>query len=146
MCAPCPRTDATYSWNWYGQFSYPQWCQGFSWKHGMGNLLYISHGTSSLTRCSHFLDETCSSTFCLWLIGAKLGRQSLTDRGNQRKNAKRIDYDYKVGDKILRYKKVSSAKQSPTTAKSHGQSQQFIWMELSGFNAEPELNNLVSGE
>ncbi len=28
-------------------------------------------------------------------------RQSLTNHGNQRKNAKRIDYDYKVGDKIL---------------------------------------------
>jgi hypothetical protein len=28
-------------------------------------------------------------------------RQSLTNRGNQRKNAKRNDYDYKVGDKVL---------------------------------------------
>jgi hypothetical protein len=28
-------------------------------------------------------------------------RQSQTDRGNQRKSAKRIDYDYKVGDKVL---------------------------------------------
>jgi hypothetical protein len=28
-------------------------------------------------------------------------RQSLTDRGNQRKNAKQIDYNYKVGDKVL---------------------------------------------
>ncbi len=28
-------------------------------------------------------------------------RQSLTDRGNQRENAKRIDYDYKVRDKVL---------------------------------------------
>jgi hypothetical protein len=28
-------------------------------------------------------------------------RQSLTDRGNQCKNAKRIDYDYKVRDKVL---------------------------------------------
>jgi hypothetical protein len=28
-------------------------------------------------------------------------RQSLTDRGNQRENAKRIDYNYKVGDKVL---------------------------------------------
>ncbi len=28
-------------------------------------------------------------------------RQSLTDHGNQRKNAKQIDYDYKVGDKVL---------------------------------------------
>ncbi len=28
-------------------------------------------------------------------------RQSLTNRGNQRKNAKQIDYSYKVGDKVL---------------------------------------------
>jgi hypothetical protein len=28
-------------------------------------------------------------------------RQSLTDHGHQRENARRIDYDYKVGDKIL---------------------------------------------
>ncbi len=28
-------------------------------------------------------------------------RQSLTNRGNQRKNAKCIDYDYKAGDKVL---------------------------------------------
>jgi hypothetical protein len=34
---------------------------------------------------------------------SKIGeqRQSLTDCGNQRKNAKRIDYDYKDGDKVL---------------------------------------------
>jgi hypothetical protein len=28
-------------------------------------------------------------------------RQSLTDHGNHRKNAKRIDFNYKVGDKVL---------------------------------------------
>jgi hypothetical protein len=28
-------------------------------------------------------------------------RQSLTDRGNQHKKAKQIDYNYKVGDKVL---------------------------------------------
>ncbi len=28
-------------------------------------------------------------------------RQSLTNRGNQRENVKRIDYDYKVRDKVL---------------------------------------------
>ncbi len=28
-------------------------------------------------------------------------RQSLTNCGSQRKNAKRIDYDYMVGDKVL---------------------------------------------
>ncbi len=32
-------------------------------------------------------------------------RQSLTDRGNQRENAKHIDYDYKVWDKVLVIKK-----------------------------------------
>jgi hypothetical protein len=32
-------------------------------------------------------------------IGERI--QSLTKRGNQRKNAKCIDYDYKVGDKVL---------------------------------------------
>ena len=28
-------------------------------------------------------------------------RQSLTDRNNERENRQRIDYDYKVGDKVL---------------------------------------------
>ncbi len=28
-------------------------------------------------------------------------RQSLTNRGNQRENAKHIDHDYEVGDKVL---------------------------------------------
>ncbi len=28
-------------------------------------------------------------------------RQSLTNRGNQRKNAKQIDYNCKVGDKVI---------------------------------------------
>jgi hypothetical protein len=32
-------------------------------------------------------------------------RQSLTNCGNQCKNAKRIDYDYKVGDKVLEINK-----------------------------------------
>ncbi len=73
-------------------------------------------------------------------------RQSLTDHDNQRKNAWCIDYDYKVGDKIVVIKKVSSAKQSPNTAKSHGLSQQFTQMELSGFSVEPEWNDFVSGE
>jgi hypothetical protein len=42
--------------------------------------------------------------------------------------------------------KVSSAKQSPHTAKSHGLSLQFIQMELSGFNTELKQKDLVSGE
>jgi hypothetical protein len=39
-----------------------------------------------------FVDDWCK-------IGER--RQSLTNRGNQCKNAKCIDYDYKVGDKVL---------------------------------------------
>jgi hypothetical protein len=35
-------------------------------------------------------------------------------------------------------KKVFSAKQRPSTAKSHGLSKQFIQMEISGFNAGPK--------
>ncbi len=42
--------------------------------------------------------------------------------------------------------KVSSAEQSPHTAKSNGLSLQFIQMELSGFNTEQEWNDLVSRE
>ncbi len=41
---------------------------------------------------------------------------------------------------------VSSAKQCPHTAKSHGLSLQLIQMKLTGFNAGPERNDLVSRE
>jgi hypothetical protein len=56
--------------------------------------------------------------------------QSLTNHGNQCKNAWCIDYDYKGRDRILVIKKVFSAKQSPATAKSHGLSQQFIFIRM----------------
>ena len=77
-------------------------------------------------------------------IGEK--RQSLTDRGNQHKNAKRIDYNHKVGDKVLVINEGILCKAESAYGKSHGLSLQFIWMELSGFNVEPKRNDLVSGE
>ncbi len=46
-------------------------------------------------------------------------RQHQTDCSNKRKNDKRVDYDYKVGDKIL-IQKEYSAKQSPSGKKNHG--------------------------
>ncbi len=74
-------------------------------------------------------------------------RQSLTNRGNQRENAKCIDYDYKVGDKVLVINKgILRKAESAYMAKSHGLSLQFIWMELSEFNVEPKQNDLVSRE
>jgi hypothetical protein len=63
-------------------------------------------------------------------------RQHQSDLNNWRKNQKRIEYDYKVGDKILVRKRVYSAKLSPSGIKIHGPLSQFIQMEQSGFNAE----------
>ncbi len=74
-------------------------------------------------------------------------RQSLTNRGNQQENAKQIDYDYKVGDKVLVINKgILRKAESAYMARNHGLSLQFIRMELSGFNAEPKRNDLVFGE
>jgi hypothetical protein len=42
--------------------------------------------------------------------------------------------------------KFYSAKQSLKMASTHGLSQQFIQMELSGFNAEANWKDLISGE
>ncbi len=50
----------------------------------------------------------------------------------------------KLEKKYLWWKKVSYAKQSPSMAKSHELSQQFIQMELSGFNVEPEQEDFIS--
>jgi hypothetical protein len=72
-------------------------------------------------------------------------RQSLTDRSNQCKNNCCIDHDCKVGDKVLAMKEGILCK-ALTTVKSHGLSQQFMQMELSGFNAEPEWKDLMSRE
>ncbi len=47
-------------------------------------------------------------------------RQNQTDCSNKRENNKRVDYNYKVGDKILIRKAVYSAKQSPFGKKNHG--------------------------
>ncbi len=44
-------------------------------------------------------------------------RQSLTNHGNQRKNAKSIDYDYKVGDKVLVFNKGILSKAESTYGK-----------------------------
>ena len=63
-------------------------------------------------------------------------RQRQTDLNNMRENEKRIDYDYKVGDKILYGKMVFSAKQSLDGLTNHGPLSQFIRMEQSGLHAE----------
>ncbi len=73
-------------------------------------------------------------------------RQSLTDRGNQRKNIWPIDYNYKVGNKVLVDKEGILCKAESKYGKEPWLSQQFIQMGLSGFNAEPNWKDLISGE
>jgi hypothetical protein len=73
-------------------------------------------------------------------------RQSLTDLSNQRKNTQHIDYNYKVGDNLLVEEEGILCKAESKYDKCHGISQQLIRMELSGFNAEPNQKNLISGE
>ncbi len=74
------------------------------------------------------------------------GRQSLIDRGNQRKNAKQINYNYKVGDKvlviiegILRKAESAYGKEPWTITTVHTTGTIRI-------QRGPKWNNLVSGE
>ena len=66
-------------------------------------------------------------------------RQRTTDRSNKRENKTPVDFDYKVGDKILIrkdgiFRKAESIrKKEPWTITTV----HTIQMELSGFNAEP---------
>ncbi len=108
------------------------------------------HGTSALPirrylkppQVQPFLDATCSLTFCLWLTGTKL-----ENKGNHWPIMAVIAKMLNVLTTITRLeKKYYCTKQSPHTEKSHGLSLQFIQMELSGFNAEPKRNDLLSKE
>jgi hypothetical protein len=73
-------------------------------------------------------------------------RQSLIDCGNQHENAKCIDYDYKIGDKvlvinegILRNAESAYGKEpwTITTVNTNG---------TSGYNMESKQNDEISGE
>jgi hypothetical protein len=116
----------------------------------MGHLLYLSHGTSSpgaaISGQDILFDILFVADWCK--IGER--RQSLTDCGNQHKNAKHIDYDYKVRDKVLVInegvlRKAESAygKEPWTITTVHMNGTIRI---QSGFNTEPKRNDLVSGE
>ena len=63
-----------------------------------------------------------------------------------RENEKRIDYDYKVGDKILVRKDGILLKTESRWVNDHGPLSQFIRMEQSGLNAETSLKDLTYDE
>jgi hypothetical protein len=75
-------------------------------------------------------------------------RQRLTDLNTAHKNSKQVDYDYKVGNKVLLTKEgILRKAKSPNSKKNMDYlSQQSIQMELSGFNAEQNWKDLTSGE
>ncbi len=73
-------------------------------------------------------------------------RQSLTDHGNQCKNAKHIDYDCKVGDEVLVINEGILRKAESAYGKEPWTITTVHMNELSGFNAEPKQNDLVSKE
>jgi hypothetical protein len=73
-------------------------------------------------------------------------RQRQTYLNTAHKNSKQVDYDYKVADKVLLTQEGILDKAESPHSKSHGLSRQFIQMELSGFNAEHNWKDLISGE
>jgi hypothetical protein len=73
-------------------------------------------------------------------------RQLLTDRGNQGENAKRIDYDYKVGDKVLVIDEGILRKAESAYGKEPWTITTVHTNETIRINAEQKRNGLVSGE
>jgi hypothetical protein len=73
-------------------------------------------------------------------------RQSQTDRSNIRENNKCVDYNYKVGDKVLIRKDGILRKAESIWKKEPWTITTVQTMELSGFNAEPNRKELISGE
>ncbi len=72
-------------------------------------------------------------------------RQRLTDLNNARENRGRIDYDYKVDQKVL-LRKESILRNAESIWHKKGSLQQFIQMEQSLFNAETKLIGSIFGE
>ncbi len=57
----------------------PQWSWCLSWQRGMGNLLYLSHSTQSLTRCSHFWTRHALQHFVCGWLAQNWRTQAITD-------------------------------------------------------------------
>jgi len=65
--------------------------------------------------------------------------QHQTDRSKKRENNERVEYDYKVGDKILIRKDGILRKAESIWRKEPWTMMTVHTNELSGFNAEPNL-------
>ncbi len=73
-------------------------------------------------------------------------RQSQTDRNAEHENSKRIDYDYKVGDKVLIVKEGILRKAESRYSKEPWTITTVHTNGLSGFNADANRKELISGE
>jgi hypothetical protein len=92
----------------------------------------------------------CNMLFDIPLIADwnKIGdyRQHQTNLNTARINSMQVDYDYKVGNKVLVKQDGILCKAESPYRKSHGLSQKFLQMEQSGFNAKQNWNESISGE
>ena len=108
----------------------------------MGSSLYLSHGIKASPGAAIFGRDML---FDIPFIADwnKIGdyRQRQTDRNTRRENKTRVDWDYKVGDRVLMHKdSILRKTESKNMTGILGPSRQFIRMEQSGFNAEQNQN------
>jgi hypothetical protein len=65
--------------------------------------VFLDNAAWAICSTYHTVLKTSPGAAIFGCVMHKIGerRQSLTNRGNQGKSAKRIDYEYRVGDKVL---------------------------------------------
>ncbi len=84
----------------------------------MGHPLYLSHVIKASPGAAIFgQDMLFVIPFVADWHKIRERRQSLTNRGTQQENAKQIDYDYKVRDKVLVIKEGILRKRESTYGK-----------------------------
>jgi hypothetical protein len=97
-----PRNNDAQFWNRHGRISWTCCHCHIHWQCSMGYSLIIPHSIESLTRCSNLW-----TWYALWhkfiADWKQIGefRQRTTDCSNKHEFKTRVDFDYKVGDKIL---------------------------------------------
>jgi hypothetical protein len=109
-----PRNDDAHLWNWHGRISEPADIDTF-----IGNAAWAIRSTyhtvlkASPGAAIFGSDMLFDVPFIAdrKQIGEYMQRQ--TDRSNERKNKTRVDFDYKVGDKILIRKNGILSKAEP---------------------------------
>ncbi len=147
-------TDVTHHWAWYRQLSNPPDLDVLPWQRGMGHLLYLPHFALPTPQSLKPLqarqssDTTCSLTSRLWPAVTNMEIISNT-KPILTQTMKTVHVSTMITRLAIRFwwnKMVSSAEQKAHTATSHGLSCQSVQMEQSGFNADRNWKDSISGE